>query len=384
MRKLLLLFFPVLCCCVQSVLSQPKVGETAPIISNLKLLTSESLDLSDKFICLDFWATWCGPCIKSFPHVNDLAEKYKGEIVFLAVSSEPEDKVRDFIEKYNYDNIYWAIDEQLNLTIDFSVKIIPTFYLISPDNKILSTGNSYELSIEYLDELISSNNTINDNTKVSLESKSNLKSTIEIKEIDNYEKTLQQNDNTFFARDSLYILLAYLDGVDNANRIQWENIPQKIIEIKIFVQNKRIDSSALKIANDLLKENYNIQTKKAEIRTTKYQMKIKDKKQLDDKNTIIEEGVSKKYESINDSVFQVDNYTSSELCKLLEKIFYPKLIYPDIKFNEEFDWTLTLMNPTDHSPIDFDEFRTKMKQKYNIDFLKTEGKETVTIYYTEN
>jgi thiol-disulfide isomerase/thioredoxin len=40
-----------------------------------------------KSYVVEFWATWCGPCISSMPHLSDMAEKYKGQIDFISVNS---------------------------------------------------------------------------------------------------------------------------------------------------------------------------------------------------------------------------------------------------------------------------------------------------------
>ena len=49
---------------------------------------SKLSDLKGKVVVVDFWATWCGPCVASFPHVRDLVERYKGyPVVVLGVTS---------------------------------------------------------------------------------------------------------------------------------------------------------------------------------------------------------------------------------------------------------------------------------------------------------
>lgn len=49
---------------------------------------------------LDFWATWCGPCVRVIPHWNELVEKFSGKpIVFISISAdEDEDRLREFLK----------------------------------------------------------------------------------------------------------------------------------------------------------------------------------------------------------------------------------------------------------------------------------------------
>ena len=52
------------------------------------LMNAQGLDaaaLQGKVVVLDFWATWCGPCIASIPHTNELAEKWAGKAVIIGV-----------------------------------------------------------------------------------------------------------------------------------------------------------------------------------------------------------------------------------------------------------------------------------------------------------
>lgn len=64
------------------------VGDKAPALKYSRWLKGEivhSFD-KDKIYVLEFWATWCGPCIAAMPHLSELARQYKGKVVFVGVN----------------------------------------------------------------------------------------------------------------------------------------------------------------------------------------------------------------------------------------------------------------------------------------------------------
>jgi thiol-disulfide isomerase/thioredoxin len=87
------------------------VGDKAPAIKVAKWLkgTPVASFQKGKVYVVEFWATWCPPCIESIPHLTDLAKKYKGKATFVGVSvseAEPgakltsyEPKVSAFVKK---------------------------------------------------------------------------------------------------------------------------------------------------------------------------------------------------------------------------------------------------------------------------------------------
>jgi thiol-disulfide isomerase/thioredoxin len=143
-----------------NVLSQPEVGDKAPALTGLKMLNNELPDLTNKFVFIDFWATYCTPEVKSLDHINKLGNRFKGKIVFLAVSEENEEQVRSLLHEKQWYNIYVGLDNDLIFHKNFSIKDIPVYYLISPDNIIISTGISNELEDYKLDAFVNKNDSI--------------------------------------------------------------------------------------------------------------------------------------------------------------------------------------------------------------------------------
>ncbi len=57
------------------------------ILRTLSGKTVSLADLKGKVVFLDFWATWCGPCVQSFPAMQAAADKYKGKVEFLFIDT---------------------------------------------------------------------------------------------------------------------------------------------------------------------------------------------------------------------------------------------------------------------------------------------------------
>jgi thiol-disulfide isomerase/thioredoxin len=135
------------------------VGNTAPELDFTWSSGGETLrslaDLRGKVVVLDFWATWCGPCISSFPQVRDLAAHYAGypvEIVgvtslqgatyFEAGKKEaatPADEHADMRPFMEEKDITWtvAFTEQEVFNPEYGVRGIPHVVIIDPDGKIV-------------------------------------------------------------------------------------------------------------------------------------------------------------------------------------------------------------------------------------------------------
>ena len=82
-----------------------QAGELAPDFS-VQLLTGETFTLSEHrgtVVVLDFWATWCGPCVQKMPTMQALSEQYEGSVIFVGMNvGENVDRVQDFIDEQGF------------------------------------------------------------------------------------------------------------------------------------------------------------------------------------------------------------------------------------------------------------------------------------------
>lgn len=86
-------------------------------------------------VFLNFWATWCPPCIAEMPDIHDLYEKKGEEVAFVMISlDEDPDKARRFIERKGFDFPVYFLASSLPDVYD--PRSIPTTYVISPEGKI--------------------------------------------------------------------------------------------------------------------------------------------------------------------------------------------------------------------------------------------------------
>ena len=120
-------------------------GTTAPSFDyeNHKGGKTKLEDLRGKYVYIDVWATWCGPCRAEIPHLKKIEEKYHGKnIEFVSISVDVDkdhDKWQKFVTEKQLGGIQLFADK--NWTSDFikafGINSIPRFILIGPDGKVI-------------------------------------------------------------------------------------------------------------------------------------------------------------------------------------------------------------------------------------------------------
>ena len=105
---------------------------------NLKKLDGTSVNLrniSNNYLIINFWATWCPPCIKEIPDLLEIQEKFKGKIklVFISVDSSPEKVIPNFIKKNKFKNFDVYTDQQFLASKNLNIKIMPTTIIVNKE-----------------------------------------------------------------------------------------------------------------------------------------------------------------------------------------------------------------------------------------------------------
>lgn len=91
-----------------------------------------------KPVYVDFWASWCGPCRKSFPWMNGMQEKYGNKIKIIAVNLDQDRAEADKFLAQNPPKFTIAFDPEGKTAEAYKVKAMPSSYLIDSAGRIVS------------------------------------------------------------------------------------------------------------------------------------------------------------------------------------------------------------------------------------------------------
>jgi thiol-disulfide isomerase/thioredoxin len=148
-----------------------KVGDPAPKLQTGKWIQGDPISRLEKgtTYIVEFWATWCGPCRASVPHLNEVHNKYKdrGLVVIGQNAFEPDDKVVDsFVKKMGQDMTYRvALDDKGTNDPQHGAMAlawmeaadqhgIPTAFVVDKQGRIAWIGHPMQLEDSVIEDIL--------------------------------------------------------------------------------------------------------------------------------------------------------------------------------------------------------------------------------------
>ncbi len=122
------------------------IGDPAPAFA-LRDAHGDTLSLErlrGQVVYVDFWASWCGPCRRSFPWMNEMQRRYGGQglaIVAINVDKNPDDAAR-FLER-NPAQFAVAYDRTGATPLAYAVRDMPSSYLIDSRGKVVEVEHGF-------------------------------------------------------------------------------------------------------------------------------------------------------------------------------------------------------------------------------------------------
>jgi len=104
-------------------------------------------DFKGKYVYLDFWATWCMPCLQEMKVLPGLIEKYGQKVTFISISVDKDfEKMRSFLEKNkkldnanNHSEVFLFGGDSKQVKADYNIRSIPSYFLIDKEGKFVKS-----------------------------------------------------------------------------------------------------------------------------------------------------------------------------------------------------------------------------------------------------
>lgn len=143
-------------------------GKTAPDFVADEWITRQP-DMQGKVVVIDFWATWCKPCVEAIPHMNELADKFGDQAAFIGLSGERQIKFEEGLRKINRKpaSFHYGLALDPNDSMYKTIKItgIPHCIVISSDWIVRWQGMPGELNEKMLEQIIKADAAVNSRQK---------------------------------------------------------------------------------------------------------------------------------------------------------------------------------------------------------------------------
>jgi len=142
-----------------------QLGDPAKPLSLVKTVKGTAVDLAagkgKQVYVVEFWATWCGPCRTSIPHLTELQKRFKDQgVTVVGISDETEDEVRPFVQKMGAKMDYSvALDDNRKTSKDYMAAYqqngIPTAFVVDQQGRIAWVGHPMDGLDKAIEQIVS-------------------------------------------------------------------------------------------------------------------------------------------------------------------------------------------------------------------------------------
>lgn len=123
----------------------PKPSTSDDRLAKIKLTTLDGkpvslADFAGKPVFLNFWATWCGPCVSEMQSIEKAAQAFKDDIVFVAASNEPPALIQSYLKKNKFSFQFVRLEVTY---LDVYVVALPTTMLIDANGQLVAEEEGF-------------------------------------------------------------------------------------------------------------------------------------------------------------------------------------------------------------------------------------------------